>query len=153
MPERELPATLTNFTDLMDNRFVIPGTDIRFGVDSVIGLIPGAGDWIGGLTAMYLPVYAAMLNVSAPVIFRMFINILLDIGIGSIPILGDIFDVAWKANIKNARLLDDYQKDPGKIRSRSQWLIWTLVVFFVLLIILLLVVLGVLIARLLEFLF
>lgn len=153
MSEQELPATLTTFTELMDQRFVIPGTNIRFGVDSVIGLIPGAGDWIGGLASLYLPVYAAMRDVSAPVIFRMFINILIDIGIGSIPVLGDIFDVAWKANTKNARLLDDYWQDPGKTRNRSKWLIWALVAFFVLLIIFLLVALGVLIVRLLEYLF
>ncbi len=153
MSEQELPATLTNFTDLMDQRFVIPGTNIRFGVDSVVGLIPGAGDWISGLAAMYLPVYAAMHDASAPVIFRMFLNILLDIGIGSIPILGDLFDVAWKANMKNARLLEHYLRAPEKTRRRSKWLIWALVGFFVLLIVLLLVALGLLIVRLLEYLF
>lgn len=153
MPERELPAALTNFTDLMDQRFLIPGTNIRFGIDSIIGLIPGAGDWIGGLAALYLPVYAASRNVSAPVIFRMFINILIDIGIGSVPLLGDIFDVIWKANLKNARLLDEYHEDSKKTHAKSQWLIWALVGFFVLVIILLLIFLGVLIIRLFEYLF
>lgn len=141
------------FADLMDRRFVIPGTNIRFGLDAIIGLIPGIGDWIGGLAALYFPVYGAFANISTPVIIRMFVNILIDVIVGAIPVLGDIFDVSWKANTKNVELLNKYQRDPDRTQTRSRWFIWSVVIFFVLLIILMLVAIGWLVVKLFEVVF
>lgn len=92
----------------MDEGFTIPGTGIKFGFDSIIGLIPGAGDLATGLISCYYIVLGVRQGVPASVLFHMALNILADVLIGSIPILGDIFDVAWKANVKNAELLEQY---------------------------------------------
>lgn len=143
----------SDFADLMDRRFTIPGTDIRYGIDSIIGLIPGVGDWLGGIAAMYFPVQAVYRDVSLPVIIRMFINILVDILIGSIPILGDIFDLAWKANIKNAKLLNQYQHEPKATQTKSRWLNWSVLIVLALLTVSLLILIGWIIAEILEFIF
>lgn len=143
----------STFADLMDQRFVIPGTDIRFGIDSVVGIIPGIGDWLGGFLALYFPIQATLRDISSAVVGRMFFNIIIDIVIGAIPLLGDIFDVVWKANVKNARLLDRYQKEPEATHTKSQWLNWSLVIFFLVIIVLLLLFIGKLILELLEFVF
>ncbi len=151
---RENPsAGGSDFADLMDRRFTIPGTNIRYGIDAIIGLIPGIGDWLGGLAALYIPVQAVFRDVTVPVIIRMFINIIIDVLIGAIPILGDIFDFAWKANIRNARLLDQYQNDPKATNTKSHWLNWSVVIFFVLIIVLLLIFIGWIIAEILDFIF
>jgi hypothetical protein len=150
MTEQEAPTTLNNVADLMDRRFTIPGTNFRFGVDSVIGLIPGIGDWAGGLIAIYFPVHAAVVKVPAPVIFRMFLNIIIDILIGSIPLLGDLFDVTWKANVRNVRLMQQYQHDPETTKTHSQWYIWSVVALFILVIILLLLFISWLLIRLFQ---
>lgn len=142
-----------NYADLMDRRFIIPGTDIRFGIDAVIGVIPGIGDWLGGFLALYFPIQATFRDISSAVVARMFFNIIIDIVIGAIPLLGDIFDVVWKANVKNARLLDRYQKDPEVTHAKSQWLNWSLVIFFLVIIVLLLLFIGKLILELLDFVF
>ena len=63
----------------LDQRFTIPGTNIRFGIDPVLGLIPGAGDWLAGVISLYFLIQAAMLGGRASVLGRMFINILLDV--------------------------------------------------------------------------
>ena len=153
MPNDNTLQVLDQFANLMDRRFTIPGTNIRYGLDAILGLFPGVGDWIGALAALYFPVHAAAVEVPAPVIFRMFVNIFLDLIIGSIPILGDLFDLSWKANVRNVRLMQEYQKDPETTREHSRWLIWTLVAVAALLIILLLVLLSWLIVRLIEYLF
>ena len=92
----------------LDDRFTIPGTDIKFGLDPVISLIPGAGDVASGMISSYFLVLAVRQDVPGHIIFRMAMNILIDVLIGAIPVLGDIFDFNWKANIRNAELLDQY---------------------------------------------
>lgn len=143
----------SDFAEIMDRRFTIPGTNIRYGIDSIIGLIPGVGDWLGGIAALYFPVQAAFREVSAPVIIRMFFNILIDILIGAIPLIGDIFDLVWKANIKNAKLLDRYQHEPKSTHTKSRFLNWSLVIFFLLVILLLLIFIGWIIAEILDLIF
>lgn len=126
-------------TDLLaywlDSRFRIPGTDIRFGLDPIVGLVPGLGDWLAGLISLYFIGKAATLGAGAAVLTRMFGNILLDITIGSIPVLGELFDVAWKANERNARLLEKIQTQPEEATFKSRLLIWGLALLFMLLII------------------
>lgn len=124
------PGTGSNhlkFANLLDSKFRIPGTDIRFGIDPIIGLIPGIGDWIGGLASLYFLVYAAILEARIPVLLRMLLNILLDVVIGTVPLLGEIFDVSWKANLRNAELLEEHIQNPEQTERQSKIEMWSLV--------------------------
>ncbi len=122
----------------MDDRFTIPGTDIRFGLDPIISLIPGAGDWFAGMISSYFILLGARADVPPAVLGRMGFNVLLDITIGAIPLLGDIFDVGWKANTKNAELLEEYRSDSETTERHSKTLLWTVGIVMILLIIALL---------------
>ena len=103
----------------MDEAFVIPGTRYRIGWDSIVGLIPGAGDLLTTVPAVWIVMRALSLGVSNVVAARMVVNILVDSAIGTIPVVGDLFDIAWKANRRNVALLERYQQDPGATRRRS----------------------------------
>jgi hypothetical protein len=98
---------LESIADLLDSRFRIPGTDIRFGLDALLGLIPGLGDSVSLLPALYLMMEAKRLGASKFLLTRMAMNVGIDWLVGSIPLLGDIFDVGFKANRRNIRLLRD----------------------------------------------
>ncbi|MDZ7658103.1 DUF4112 domain-containing protein [Fodinibius sp.] len=130
------------FATLLDSKFTIPGTNIRFGIDPIVGLIPGAGDVLAGGISLYFLIQAALLKAKVSVLTRMFINILLDVLIGSIPVIGEVFDVYWKANLRNARILDDLQKHPEKTTSESQWWIWFLVAQFMAILIGMILLIG-----------
>ena len=92
---------LDTASDLLDSRFRIPGTDIRFGVDFLIGLVPVAGDVITFGFAGLLVIAMARHGASGMVVVKMLWNILLDATVGSIPVLGDLFDLKYKANRRN----------------------------------------------------
>ncbi len=92
----------------MDAQFRIPGTSIRFGVDGVIGLIPGVGDFISFLISGYIVSVAVNKGASGFVLARMLLNIVVDALVGAVPILGDIFDVVYKANQRNMQLLQEH---------------------------------------------
>ena len=93
---------------LMDSQFRIPGTGVKFGLDALIGLIPGAGDFATFLISGYMVTVMANNGASGFVLARMVLNIVIDSLIGSIPILGDIFDVAFKANQRNMALMQQH---------------------------------------------
>lgn len=114
---REL-ARLESLADWLDTRFRIPGTSIRFGLDGLIGLVPGLGDLAMLAPAFYLIARAAGLGAPLHVLARMLINTSLDLVIGAIPVVGDIFDVAFKANRRNTALLAAFleRKAGGRIR-------------------------------------
>lgn len=137
----------------LDDRFEIPGTDIRFGLDPIISLVPGAGDWTTGLVSSYFILLGAREEVPSSVLARMGFNVLIDILIGSIPLLGDIFDFGWKANTRNAELLKKYQENKSATERRSKWLLWTLAVILLILIIGALVFIGWLIVAIVEAIF
>lgn len=103
---------------LLDSSIPLPG-GYRIGLDGLLGLIPGVGDLIGGGLSTLLLFQAWQNNVPKMVIARMVINILIDAAVGAIPILGDLFDFVWKANLRNARLLDNYQRNPHQVYRRS----------------------------------
>lgn len=102
--EQEL-RRLERLGAVMDSLFRVPGTSFRIGLDGIIGLVPGIGDAAGAAVALYL-VYAAR-RIGAPrrLIGRMLTNILIDTVFGAVPVMGDLFDFAWKANRRNMRLL------------------------------------------------
>jgi hypothetical protein len=134
----------------MDDRFTIPGTNIKYGLDPVISLIPGAGDWLAGMISSYFILLGVRADVPPAVVMRMGFNVLLDITIGSIPLLGDIFDVGWKANTKNAELLEKYRNDADKTESHSKAVLWTAAIVMIVLIIALLAAIVWLIGALME---
>ena len=98
-------AALEQLGRLMDSQFEIPGTGIRFGLDALIGLIPGIGDVAGGLVSLYIVGAAARYGVSRVTIARMALNLAGDALLGSLPFVGDLFDIGFKANNRNVALL------------------------------------------------
>jgi hypothetical protein len=107
-PWRRDPAVINDLeflASLLDDRFRIPGTNIRFGVDAIIGLVPGVGDAIGATLSSYLIWRAHKLGVSKFTLLRMAGNTLFDTVVGSVPLIGDILDVQFRANRRNLELL------------------------------------------------
>jgi hypothetical protein len=96
---------LRRISRIMDSSIGIPFTRIRFGLDSLIGLIPGAGDAATMLVSLYAIMQARDLGVSKTVLMKMARNTLIDAGLGSIPIVGDVFDVFYKSNQRNLELV------------------------------------------------
>jgi hypothetical protein len=103
----------------MDARFRIPGTNFRFGLDGLLGLIPGAGDLSTLAVSGYMITVMARNGASGYVLARMILNVTIDAVIGAIPFIGDIFDLAWKANLKNMHLMQRYYQE-GRYRG-SAW--------------------------------
>ncbi len=99
---------LRNFSQLLDNAIAVPGTKFRFGLDPLLGLIPGGGDLIGMVFSCLVVFEASRLGATPTTLGQMTFNILLETIVGTVPGIGDLFDVAWKSNTKNIKLLDDY---------------------------------------------
>lgn len=113
-------TTLRRWAVLLDSAFRVPGTNIRFGLDALIGLVPGLGD-------VTSPVYTAALLLEGvrrrlPLVVqaRMVLNAALDMLLGLVPILGDVVDIAWKANLRNLALLERHAR-PGARPTRGDY--------------------------------
>lgn len=104
---------------LLDNSITIPGTSIKMGIDSLIGLIPGVGDLTGGALSSYILLQAISTGVAPVIIARMAVNIMFDSIIGMIPIVGDIFDITFKANLRNIELMTNYHNSPQEAVKRN----------------------------------
>lgn len=111
---------LDRLASLLDNSIRVPGTKWRVGIDGLIGLIPGVGDVLGALISGYIVTQAARAGASVSVLLRMGLNIVLETLVGSVPVIGDLFDFAYKANLRNVRLLRGHVVDPARARSRSR---------------------------------
>lgn len=111
---------VTRLARWLDTALRIPGTRIRFGVDALLGIVPGVGDAIGALIGGYI-VWAAV-RAGAPrlVIGRMLANIAVDAIVGAVPVAGTIFDVAYKANRRNAKMLGAWAQSPAAIEARQR---------------------------------
>jgi hypothetical protein len=105
---------------LMDSQFLIPGTTMRVGLDGLIGLIPGIGDFAGALISLYIIHQASRLGATRWMIARMLFNVLLEALIGLIPLLGDLFDIAFKANIRNLKLIGIDVNSPAAAPARKR---------------------------------
>jgi hypothetical protein len=99
---------LDTLAKMMDSQFSIPGTNIRFGFDALIGLIPGAGDFATFLVSGFMVFILARNGASGAVMARMALNIVIDALIGSIPVVGDLFDIVFKANDRNMKLMHEH---------------------------------------------
>jgi hypothetical protein len=106
-------ARLEALAKLMDGAFMLPGTSIRFGLDGIIGLVPVAGDMAAGLVSAYLIWEAKQLGAPKWLIARMVANAFLDTAIGAVPVVGDAFDVLFRANMKNMALLRRHLERKG----------------------------------------
>jgi hypothetical protein len=106
---------------LLDDWFRIPGTSIRFGLDGIVGFIPGIGDAIGGIASCIIIVAAWMRGVSYVTLARMLANWGIEVVLGMVPVLGNLFDIGWKANRRNYALLTGSLADPQGVKRRS-WL-------------------------------
>lgn len=110
---------MQSLAKLMDSQFRLPGTKFRFGLDAIIGLIPGGGDLSTFAVSGYLIWVMAHNGVSGFVLARMVLNVLVDSFLGMIPIIGDLFDFAFKANMRNVKLMQQYYEE-GRHRG-SAW--------------------------------
>ena len=107
-------ARLRRLARVMDTALRIPGTRIRFGADSALGLVPGAGDVIGLGVSLFALMEAVRHGAPPRLITRMIGNIAIDTGLGAIPVTGDIFDVLFKSNTRNLKLLLDHFEREAK---------------------------------------
>jgi Domain of unknown function (DUF4112) len=112
---KPIPPWLRRLVQVMDSAFHIPGTNIRIGLDPILGLIPGLGDVLTALPAVLLVAFAVN-RVPIVIVARMLLNVGLDSLLGTVPLVGDIFDVAFRTNERNLALLDHHfaiGKPPG----------------------------------------
>jgi hypothetical protein len=112
---------LRRWAVLLDSAFRLPGTNIRFGVDAILGLVPGLGDLSAPIYAAFILMTGFRMRVPAVVMMRMVLNAALDMMMGLVPLLGDVGDVFWKANLRNMALLERHAR-PGVRPRRGDYL-------------------------------
>ncbi|MBA3948552.1 MAG: DUF4112 domain-containing protein [Acidobacteria bacterium] len=118
---------LRRYAVLLDKAFRIPGTNIRFGLDPIVGLIPGLGDLASPVFAALLMVEGARLKVPRIILMRMLVNALTDAVIGAIPFVGLVGDVFFRANTKNLALLEQHAVPGGRAATKGDyWFVWTM---------------------------
>ena len=124
MTQKKLPShaskvdRLRRLSHILDNAIPIPGTGYRIGLDPILGLFPGGGDTVTGAMGAYIIVEAARMGLPRKVIGQMVGNIVFDSLAGIVPVVGDLFDVGWKANVRNIALLEKHlQLSPKKRKS------------------------------------
>jgi hypothetical protein len=132
---RRAPSTSTDehldhIAAILDDMFRVPGTQIRFGLDFLMGWIPGIGDAVAGIASLIIIVAAWRRGAALVTLARMITNVVLETTLGAIPVVGDAFHVVWKANRRNYRLLlRERTWAPGESQA------WRDVLFFILLIV------------------
>ncbi len=104
---------------LLDEAIEIPGTGWRIGVDPIVGLVPGIGDLVCAIFSTWIILVGVRLGAPGSVVARMALNVAVDTLVGSIPIGGDLFDFAWKSNVKNVRLIAAWLDRPGPTHRAS----------------------------------
>jgi hypothetical protein len=106
---------------LLDNAYRVPGTNIRFGWDALVGLIPGAGDIVTALFSGAIIMQAHRMRVPRVIQLRMVLNVLIDVVVGIVPLFGDVADVFWKSNARNFALMERHAAAPTPA-SPGDWL-------------------------------
>ena len=113
-------AALRKWSVLLDSAFRVPGTQMTFGLDPILGLIPGLGDLTTPLFSALLLLHGVRLRIPRVIQLKMVVNAAIDLAIGVIPLLGDFMDFGWKANVRNLALLERYAQ-PGARAQPSDW--------------------------------
>lgn len=126
-------ARARTLTNLLDTAVRVPGTSFRFGLDPVLGLIPGLGDVAGAALSGYVVLLASQLGAPTAVIVRMLGNIVIDTVGGTLPVLGDLFDAGWKSNSRNLALLERHLGTPESTKRASRAVVWLTVAALLLL--------------------
>jgi hypothetical protein len=116
---RDRVRRLRSLANLFDSAIPLP-FGMRIGLDPILGLIPGVGDAIGAIVAVFILIEGANIGVPRSILWRMVGNVLLDGLVGSVPLLGDLFDFAFKANSRNVELLERYRFDPKGTQQSSR---------------------------------
>ena len=151
MSQNSKPTTThRRLAELLDSRYRIPNTDIRFGLDALIGMVPGVGDWIGGIVSMWFLGYAAYLGGKGSVLLRIGVIILVDVLVGSIPVIGDAFDVYWKANKRSVRIIRELEENPEEMSRESRLWVWMVFVQLVIIILAVLFLAGWMVTELVQ---
>jgi hypothetical protein len=99
---------------VLDTWFRVPGTDIRFGLDGIIGFVPGIGDFLAGLASCVIVLAAFFRGVPGVTIARMVVNLAIEVVVGMVPVLGNLFDIGWRANRRNYHLLEQSLTGPKR---------------------------------------
>jgi len=120
LPDAARLDRLRRLAILLDNSIPIPGTGIRVGLDALLGLVPGAGDLAGGAFSLYILLQAARLGVPRTLLARMGWNLVVDVVVGAVPLLGDLFDAGFKANMRNLALLERHVDRPAASARSSR---------------------------------
>jgi hypothetical protein len=131
-PDEDLPAdllVLKNFAILLDRAFQVPGMDRRVGIAPLIGLVPGVGDIFTAILSSWIVVGALRHRVPGLKIFRMVFNIVIDASIGTIPVVGDIFDFLFQENMKNVEVLLRHRNRAKPPRTVAQISLIAMAVF------------------------
>lgn len=130
---KRVRARIERLAWLLDDSIPVPGTQRRFGLDPILGLIPGAGDLVGALLSLYVVGEAARLGTPQKLIWKMLGNVALEVVIGVIPVIGDLFDFVWKANSRNRQMLLEYidqQLVPPSTRANWGWVLVVILLGF-----------------------
>jgi hypothetical protein len=140
---RDAERRIGRISRLLDDLVPIPGTSHRVGLDPVIGLIPGAGDLVSAIAGGWIILEAVRFGIPGVVLLRMGWNTAVDLAVGAIPILGDVFDVAFRSNARNLELFRRHALDPAATTAEHWtflaglvalvvgllWLLWSAVVW------------------------
>lgn len=119
-PTNASPADVEALAWLLDNSIPIPGTGRRIGLDALVGLVPGLGDVLSGGLGLVVVLRGAQLGVPGIVLARMLANVAIDFVVGSVPLIGDAFDMWFKANLRNVRLIRRHALAPA-VSTAGSW--------------------------------
>ncbi|MFC6732663.1 DUF4112 domain-containing protein [Haladaptatus sp. DYSN1] len=125
-PAEQTEDTLDNLrslSTLLDNSIRVPGTNYRIGLDPLVGMLPVVGDLPTTALSVYIVFEAASIGVPRPTLYRMVFNLVVDATVGSIPIIGDLFDAVWKANARNVALLEARHQDASGAVADERFLL------------------------------
>jgi hypothetical protein len=147
-PEESEQLRLARFlAELLDQRFTIPGTSIRIGLDPIIGLIPGIGDLVANVTGSLILIIAARIGVPKVALARMGLNVAINTLLGAVPFFGDILSIWFRSNVRNVELLQRYLGRPTRRAVFGDWLLLAVLLILLLALIAAMVIAALWVAR------
>ncbi|HBB34358.1 MAG TPA: DUF4112 domain-containing protein [Cyanobacteria bacterium UBA8803] len=134
---------LRRLSYLLDNAIPIPGTPYRIGLDPLLGILPGGGDFVGTILSAYIVIEAARLGLPRSTLTKMVGNIVFETVFGAVPVVGDLVDATWKSNARNMAILEEHLEVP-KSQKHSDWLFLALLLGGLFLVVVAIAAIGVL---------